>query len=104
MFLTQGPDGALYYADLSGGTIRRISPNNTAPTARITANPTSGAAPLTVAFDARDSSDPQQQTLTYAWDLDGDGAYDDSTQVAPSRTYRIRARSPCACASAIQVA
>ncbi len=87
VFLTQGPDGALYYADLSGGTIRRISPNNTAPTARITANPTSGAAPLTVAFDARDSSDPQQQTLTYAWDLDGDGAYDDSTQVAPSRTY-----------------
>ena len=87
VFLTQGPDGALYYADLSGGTIRRIAPNNTAPTARITANPTSGAAPLTVAFDARDSSDPQQQTLTYAWDLDGDGAYDDSTQVAPSRTY-----------------
>ncbi len=87
VFLTQGPDGALYYADLTGGTIRRIASNNTAPTARITANPTSGAAPLTVAFDGRDSSDPQQQTLTYAWDLDGDGAYDDSTQVAPSYTY-----------------
>ena len=87
MFLTQGPDGALYYADLSGGTIRRIAPNNTAPTARITANPTSGAAPLTVAFDGARFERPEQQTLTYAWDLDGDGAYDDSTEVAPSRTY-----------------
>ena len=42
VFLTQGPDGALYYADLSGGTIRRIAADNTTPTARIAANPTSG--------------------------------------------------------------
>ena len=25
--------------------------------------------------------------LSYAWDLDGDGAFDDSTAVAPSFTY-----------------
>ena len=25
--------------------------------------------------------------LTYAWDLDGDGAYDDSTAARPTRTY-----------------
>ena len=39
MWLTQGPDGALYYADLSGGTVRRIAADNGAPTARITATP-----------------------------------------------------------------
>ena len=52
VFLTQGPDGALYYADLSGGTIRRIAADNSTPTARIAATPTSGTAPLTVNFDA----------------------------------------------------
>ena len=87
VFLTQGPDGALYYADLAGGKIRRIAADNSTPTARIAANPTSGIAPLTVAFSGTGSSDPESQPLAYAWDLDGDGAYDDSTAAAPSRTY-----------------
>ena len=55
----QGPDGALYYADLAGGTIRRIAADNNAPTARITATPTSGAAPLTVAFDGTSRATPR---------------------------------------------
>ena len=87
VWLTQGPDGALYYADLAGGTIRRIQTTNNAPTARIVATPTSGVAPLTTSFDATTSSDPDGQALTYAWDLDGDGAYDDSTAATPSFTY-----------------
>ena len=87
VFLTQGPDGALYYADLAGGTVRRVAADNNAPTARITATPASGVAPLTVAFSGTTSSDPEGQALTYAWDLDGDGAYDDSTAAAPSFTY-----------------
>ena len=87
MCLTQGPDGALYYADLAGGTVRRVAADNNAPTARITATPATGVAPLTVAFDGTTSSDPEGQALTYAWDLDGDGAYDDSTAAAPSFTY-----------------
>ena len=34
------------------------------------------------------ASDPDAgDTITYAWDLDGDGAYDDSTAAAPSFTY-----------------
>ena len=90
VFLTQGPDGALYYADLAGGTVRRVAADNNAPTARITANPASGTAPLTVAFSGTTSSDPEGQALTYAWDLDGDGAYDDSTAAAPSFTYPTR--------------
>ena len=88
VWLTQGPDGALYYADLSGGTVRRIASDNGAPTARITATPRTGVVPLTVNFDGTGSTDPENRALTYAWDLDGDGAYDDSTVARPSFTYR----------------
>jgi glucose/arabinose dehydrogenase/PKD repeat protein len=87
--LIQGPDGALYYPNLNGGTIRRIGYGapNAAPTARATADPASGAVPLAVQFDGTTSSDPNGDALTYAWDLDGDGAYDDATGARPTRTY-----------------
>ena len=88
--LQVGPGGDLYYANMEGGTIRRIrgSNSNQAPTAVATANPTSGAAPLTVNFSGTASSDPNPgDSLSYAWDLDGDGDFDDSTSATPSRTY-----------------
>jgi len=52
-----------------------------------TASPTSGPAPLTVQFNGGGSSDPDGDAISYAWDLDGDGAYDDSTAANPSFTY-----------------
>jgi glucose/arabinose dehydrogenase len=85
-----GPGGDLFYADLNGGTIRRISftTGNRAPTAVASATPTSGNAPLVVNFDGRGSSDPDTgDTLSYAWDLDGDGAFDDETTATASFTY-----------------
>ncbi|HET9324479.1 MAG TPA: PKD domain-containing protein [Gaiellaceae bacterium] len=86
--LKVGPDGALYYADFDGGTIRRISyAANQPPVASATASPTSGPAPLTVNFDGSGSSDPEGGPLTYSWDLNGDGIYGDSTAVKPTRTY-----------------
>ena len=86
--LVIGPNGDLFYPDFNGGTIRRVSPIATqSPTARIVAVPTSGTAPLTVAFDGTTSTDPGNLALTYAWDLDGDGALDDSTAAAPSWQY-----------------
>ena len=83
-----GPGGDLFYVDL-GGTIRRIRyfNQNQPPIAVAAANPTSGAAPLTVAFDGTASNDPDGDALTYAWDLDGDGAFDDATAATASFTY-----------------
>jgi hypothetical protein len=39
-----------------------------------------------IALDARASTDPDADALTYAWDLDGDGAFDDATGATPSLT------------------
>jgi glucose/arabinose dehydrogenase len=87
--LVVGPAGDLFYVDFEGGTIRRVSPTggNQPPTAVIQAVPTGGPAPLDVQFDGSGSSDPEGTPLTYDWDLDGDGAYDDATGVTASRTY-----------------
>lgn len=85
-----GPDGALYYVDLAGGKVWRIaySDGNHPPVASVSATPENGVAPLSVQLDASDSSDPDAgDTLTYAWDLDGDSEFDDSTDPSPSRQY-----------------
>ena len=86
--LEVGPDGALYYVGFNG-TIRRVqfTSGNQPPTASADAAPTSGPAPLTVSFDGRNSTDPESGTLTYAWDLDGDGAFDDATGATATWTY-----------------
>jgi glucose/arabinose dehydrogenase len=82
--------GELWYADFQGGpsgAVRKIGFNGP-PTARAAATPTSGTAPLTVSFDGSGSSDPQGDALTYAWDLDDDGAFDDANGPTPSWTYQ----------------
>ncbi len=88
--LQVGPAGDLFYVDFDGGTVRRIQYRaaGQAPVAVATATPTTGTAPLAVQFDGTASSDPDPgDSLTYAWDLDGDGAHDDSTSAQPSFTY-----------------
>ena len=72
-----------------GGTIRRIHyfNQNQPPIAVAAATPTNGSAPLTVAFDGTASNDPDGDVLTYAWDLDGDGAFDDGAASTASFTY-----------------
>ncbi len=90
--LAVGPGGELYYVDLTGGTVRRFRyfNGNQPPTAVISASPTGGTVPLTVHFDGTESSDPDAADagrLTYAWDLDGDGAVD-STLAQPTFDYQ----------------
>ncbi len=73
--LDVGPDGALYYVDIGGGAVHRVSyfTGDQPPTiASVTASPTNGAPPLTVQF-AVEASDPEGQPLTFAWQF-GDGA------------------------------
>jgi PKD repeat protein len=86
--LETGPGGDLFYVDFDGGTIRRIRyfSTNRPPTAVATATPTTGAAPLTVNFNGTGSTDPDGDLLSYAWDLNGDGA-NDSTAAQPTYTY-----------------
>ena len=60
------------------------SGTNQAPTASITATPTSGDAPLSVSFNASGSSDPDGSIVSYDWDF-GDGTT--GTGVTPGHTY-----------------
>jgi MYXO-CTERM domain-containing protein len=92
--LVVGPGGDLYYVDHSpsdsNGAVRRIQffSTNQPPTAVLSASATNGAAPLAVQFDGAGSTDPDPgDALTYAWDLDGDGAFDDSTSATPTFVY-----------------
>jgi glucose/arabinose dehydrogenase len=90
--LQVGPNGELFYADLDGGTIRRITyaAGNQPPVAVAGADRTAGSVPLTVAFDGSSSDDPDSASpLSFAWDLDGDGQHDDSTSARPSFTYTV---------------
>jgi len=95
VYLTEGPEGALYYVDLgysddSGmfgiSKIRRIRyiETNQAPVSVASASPTSGPTPLTVNFSSAGSLDPEGQALSYSWTF-GDG--NTSTQANPVHIY-----------------
>ena len=89
--LETGPNGDLFYLDWdeTDGAIRRIwyGTGNSTPVALASATPTHGVAPLAVSFDGSGSTDADNEPLTYAWDLDGDGDFDDSTAQKPDFTY-----------------
>jgi glucose/arabinose dehydrogenase len=88
--LQTGPGGDLFYVDIVGGTIRRVSYHggaNKPPVAVAAAVPASGPVPLSVAFDATPSTDPEGTALRYEWDLDGNGTFAESTSSRPTRIY-----------------
>ncbi len=74
-------DGDFYYLKFYGeedeGSLRRITYDPDSPRARLSADRTFGEeAPLAVELDASGSTDPNGKSLTYRWDLDGDGTFE----------------------------
>ncbi|MEU6788721.1 ThuA domain-containing protein [Nonomuraea angiospora] len=101
MDMTFGPDGAMYLlewgTDFGGGNndsgLYRIdyAAGARSPVAKATSSRVDGVTPLTVEFDASGSYDPDGDSLTYAWDFDGDGTVD-STQVKATHVYETPGR------------
>ncbi|MEU2130875.1 ThuA domain-containing protein [Streptomyces sp. NPDC018352] len=99
MDMTFGPDGSLYVLEwgssFGGGNndsgLYRIdyAQGKRAPVAKAAASATDGPVPLKVDFSSEGSNDPDGDTLSYAWDFDGDGTYD-STEASPSHTYTAK--------------
>jgi glucose/arabinose dehydrogenase len=88
--LTVGSEGSLYFPDLNNGKVWRISHvvGDQPPVAAVTATPKNGPAPLSVQLSASGSTDADPgDTLSYSWDLDGDGHFGDSTAVSPTHVY-----------------
>ena len=84
--LITGPDGKLYWVDFNNGLIERVEYGLQA--VAVATSPTEGSVGLTVSFDATGSIPAVVgDTLSYAWDLDGDGQFNDSTSPTPSFQY-----------------
>ena len=87
--LIVGPGDDIFYPGFDDGRLHRIQHfvGNLPPTAVAQADPTNGLTPLVVTFDGTGSSDPEGESLTYAWDLDADGSFDDSSSPTPQWSY-----------------
>jgi cytochrome c len=91
-----GPDGAMYLLNYGDGffsenpdaDLARIDfvRGNRTPEVKVSATPSAGRAPLTVAFSSAGTNDPDGDPIAYAWDFDANGTVD-STAANPTFTY-----------------
>jgi cytochrome c len=97
MDMAFGPDGALYVLEYGDGfflenpeaqlsRIDYVGGGNRTPVPEVSADVTSGKAPLNVVFSSSGTYDPDGDRLTYAWDFDADGQVD-STEPNPFYVY-----------------
>ena len=87
-FSSWSDGGARSHVITPPATATTYTATYTRPTAGLVANPTSGPAPLTVAYTASATNAPGVAGgFTYAWDLDNDGQYDDGTGTTQGATY-----------------
>ncbi len=68
-------------------TINANVPGNIAPFASVSAEPTTGTAPLLVDFDGSVSDDPDGTIDLYEWDWDNDGVFDESSPTDPLASH-----------------
>ena len=98
-----GPDGSLYVLEYGDGyfaenpdaQLSKINyvRNNRSPVAKIQASSIGGRAPLTVQFQSTGTVDPDGDSLSLAWDFNGDGKVD-SRKPNPSYTLHQERRLP----------
>lgn len=95
--LLTGPGGDLFFLNVGEGRLTRVSydadpdQRNLAPAAAIAlaAGQIYAGGPRTIGFSAANSVDlDAADTLAYAWDLDGDGAFDDATGIEASAAFQ----------------
>ncbi|MFK8024865.1 MAG: Calx-beta domain-containing protein [Ilumatobacter sp.] len=98
--LAVGPAGDIFMLNIFGGgglggtVVRLTYPDGVAePIARLTASPTTGPTPLFVELDASASAPGVPgEVLSYEWDLDGDGEFDDGVGAVVQTTYTEEGR------------
>lgn len=66
-------------------TINGVNGNNP-PLAALLVTPNGGAPPIAVQFDASGSSDSDGNIVSYEWDLDGDGSYEENSGTTPTNS------------------
>lgn len=85
--LEMGPDGRLYGVSFMRGQIFRFNwlGSNQAPVARFEIS--EGSEEDQYVLDGSGSFDPDEEGLTYAWDLNGDGQYDGGNDPVITHTF-----------------
>src|SRR5690606_26610485 len=85
--LEMGPDGRLYGVSFMRGQIFRFNwlGSNQAPVARFEIS--EGSEEDQYVLDGTGSFDPDEDGLTYAWDLNGDGQYDGGNDPVITHTF-----------------
>ena len=90
------PGGDLFYVDIDGGAIHRLlySAAQPASDGACDGHPDERQRAPDRLLRRHRLERPRGHALTYAWDLDGNGQFDDSTSAKPTFTYQTTGPTP----------